>query len=106
MMTVAYQFHVLTRDHENFCDAWHAAHDTLKNIVGLYASHLHAPDQPRQPFTIVLRWTNRASFDRFIHTWVGVGIINGMGLDAHDFFAPTRTRVDENFISPSRLRAA
>ncbi len=106
MLTIAYHFHVLSRHHEHFRHAWHAAQDTLKTFIGLSASHLRVPDQSRQPFTLVLNWDSQASFYRFTRTWVGVWIINGMGLEAQDFFAPTRTQVDENPVSAMRRRAA
>ena len=95
MLTIAYLFHVVPRRHNDFYHAWHAAKDTLQKVIGLRRCHLHPPRHRRLPFTLILKWDNESSFDRFTRTWVGVWAINGMGLQGDDFFAPTQTSLDE-----------
>jgi len=91
MLRIIYQFHVLPRYHDHFRDTWQAAQDTLHAFLGLAKCQLREPDTRDQPFTMVFDWRQRASFERFTQTWIGVWLINGMGLEAHSFFAPTRT---------------
>lgn len=91
MLTIAYHFHVLPRQHDHFRHAWLAAQDTLRTFIGLRKCQLREPKNRDRPFTVVFNWHNQANFDRFTRTWVGVWVINGMGLEASDFFAPTRT---------------
>ena len=91
MRTITYYFHVLPRHHDYFRHAWLAAQDTFGTFIGLRKCHFHAPKKREQPFTVIFDWDSQAHFDRFTRTWVGVWLINGMGLEAVDFFAPTRT---------------
>lgn len=91
MLTVAYQFHVLPRHHEHFRHTWLAAQDSLNAFFGLMKCQLREPENRDQPFTVVLNWRHRANFERFTRTWVGVRLINGMGLEPGDFSAPIRT---------------
>lgn len=106
MLTVAYRFHVVPRRHNDFCHAWRAAEDTLRKVIGLRYCHLHPPRHRRLPFTLVLKWDNGPSFARFTRTWVGVWAINGMGLQGDDFFAPTKTSIDESRTNHSQYEAA
>lgn len=91
MRTITYHFHVLPRHHDYFRHAWLAAQDTLGTFIGLKKFQLCRPQKREQPFTVIFDWDSQAHFDRFTRTWVGVWLINGMGLEARDFFAPTRT---------------
>lgn len=88
MLTVAYQFHVLPRHHDHFRHAWLASQETLKAFIGLMKCQLREPDNRYQPFTVVFNWHHPANFERFTRTWIGVWLINGMGLEPADFFAP------------------
>jgi len=88
--TTTYYFHILPRHHDQFRHAWQAAQDTLGTFIGLRKCQFRTPQKREQPFTVIFDWDSQAHFDRFIRTWVGVWFINGMGLEAHDFFAPTR----------------
>lgn len=106
MLIIAYRFHVVPRRHNDFCHAWRAAEDTLQKVIGLRRCHLHPPRHRRLPFTLVLKWDNEFSFDRFTRTWVGVWAINGMGLQGNDFFAPTQTNIDAARIDHRQQRAA
>lgn len=106
MLTIAYRFHVVPRRHNDFCHAWRAAGDTLQKMIGLRQCHLHPPQHRRLPFTLVMKWDNAASFNRFTRTWVGVWAINGMGLQGDDFFAPTQTSVDQAHPDFGQQRAA
>lgn len=91
MLTVAYHFHVLPRHHDHFRNSWLAAQDSLKAFFGLMKCQMREPDNRDQPFTVVFNWRNHASFERFTRTWIGVWLINGMGLEPSDFFAPIRS---------------
>ena len=91
MLTIAYQFHVLPRHHEHFRHSWLAAQDSLKSILGLLKCQLCEPEDRDQPYTAVFNWRQQVNFERFTRTWIGVWLINGIGLEPSDFFAPIRT---------------
>lgn len=91
MLTIAYQFYVLPRYHEHFRHTWLAAQDSLKAFFGLMKCQLREPENRDQPFTVEFNWRHQANFERFTRTWIGVWLINGMGLESSDFFAPIRT---------------
>jgi len=73
MFAIAYHFHMLPRHHDHF------RHDA---------------------FTLLLAWGSQTSFERFARTWVGVWMLNGMGLDRDAFAAPTQTDIGEETITP------
>lgn len=106
MLIIVYHFHVVPRRHNDFCHAWRAAGDTLQKMIGLQHCHLHPPQHRRLPFTLVMKWDNASSFNRFTRTWVGVWAINGMGLQGDDFFAPTQTSINEARLDYPHRRAA
>lgn len=91
MLSITYRFHVLPRHHDHFRHAYQAARATLQQALGLVSHELNDPRSRRDPFILRLSWDSQASFDRFTHSWVGVWMINGMGLSRHDFFAPIDT---------------
>ncbi|MBT9539944.1 antibiotic biosynthesis monooxygenase [Thiobacillus sp.] len=88
MLSIAYRFHALPRHQDHFRHAYQAARETLQQALGLVSHELNDPRGRRDPFILQLSWDNQASFDRFTHSWIGVWMINGMGLSRHDFFAP------------------
>lgn len=88
MLTVRYQFYVLPRRHEHFRHAWLAAQDTLRGFLGLVQCRLREPEQRERPFTMEFDWCHQAGFERFKRTWLGVWLINGMGLSPEDFLRP------------------
>jgi len=100
MLSITYRFHVLPRHHDHFRHAYQAARATLQQALGLVSHELNDPRSRRDPFILRLSWDSQASFDRFTHSWVGVWMINGMGLSRHDFFAP----IDTPFNPPKPAR--
>lgn len=94
MLTIVYHFHVLPRRHNDFRHAWSAAEDTIKKVIGLQSCQFHPPELRREPFKLILNWDNKLAFARFTRTWVGVWLINGMGLQRGDLFASTQTSVN------------
>lgn len=94
MLTIVYHFHVLPRRHNDFRHAWSAAEDTIKKVIGLQSCQFHPPELRREPFKLILNWDNKLAFARFTRTWVGVWLINGMGLQRCDLFASTQTSVN------------
>lgn len=55
----------------------------------------HAPPSP-----CPAAWDGQASFDRFIRTWIGVWMVNGMGLPRDAFAAPIQTDIGEQESAP------
>lgn len=106
MLTIVYHFHVLPRRHSDFQHAWSAAEDTIKKVIGLKSCEFHAPELRREPFKLILNWDNKLAFARFTRTWVGVWLINGMGLQTCDLFASTQTNVGAPEWQLSQQRAA
>ena len=45
-------------------------------------------------FTLRLAWDDQTSFERFTRTWVGVWMLNGMGLARDAFARPIETHID------------
>lgn len=88
MLRIAYRFHVLPRYRDRFRHGYQAARETLQQALGLVSHELDCPCGRRDAFTLSLNWDSQASFDHFARTWVGVWMLNGMGLSHHDFFAP------------------
>ena len=95
MLAVAYQFPVLPRHHERFLFGYLAARAPLCQALGLVSHELARPRDRRCPFTLMLAWDSRRSFDRFTRTWLGVWLLNGMGLDRPAFVAPIATMLGE-----------
>ncbi|MCA1979172.1 MAG: antibiotic biosynthesis monooxygenase [Thiobacillus sp.] len=91
MLEIAYRFFVLPRFHDAFQHAYNAARDVLRDMPGLLSVELAAPRQRRGAFVLRLAWDSRAGFERFTRTWVGVWMLNGMGLAREAFAAPIET---------------
>ena len=100
MLAIAYHFHVLPRHHDHFRHAYQAARETLQQTPGLVSHQFDEPRGRRDAFTLLLAWHSRASFERFVRTWVGVWMLNGMGLSRDAFAAPTQTAVGEEECAP------
>jgi hypothetical protein len=107
MLAIAYHFHVRPRHHEHFRHAWQSAQETLHQCIGLAAHRLREPfAQRHDAFMLLLAWDSQASFERFTRTWVGVWVINGMGLAREAFAAPfIRMEVGSEESGCSRLKA-
>lgn len=95
MLAVAYQFHVLPRHRDSFVYGYLAARESLCQALGLISHELATPRDRRGPFTLLFAWDSRASFERFTRTWLGVWLLNGMGLERDAFLAPVSTTLDE-----------
>ena len=106
MLAIAYHFHVRPRHHEHFRHAYQAARDTLQQAMGLVSYQLDEPRGRREAFTLLLAWDSRASFERFVRTWVRVWMLNGMGLPQDAFAAPIETAIGEEEFEPQRRTAA
>ena len=100
MLTIAYRFLVLPRHRNEFQHAWRAARDSLHQTLGLVSFQLDQPRDRQEAFTLQLAWDSQTSFERFARTWVGVWMLNGMGLDRDAFAAPTQTDIGEETITP------
>jgi len=90
MFAIDYRFHVLPRHREAFVFAYRSAQSSLCQMLGLESHELVGGEHGS--FTLKLAWDARASFDRFTRTWLGVWLINGMGLERDALSAPTETR--------------
>ena len=95
MFAIAYHFDVLPRHHEHFRHAYQAAHETLQQAPGLVSNQFNEPRGRGDAFTLLLAWDSRTSFERFIRTWVGIWMLNGMGLSRDAFAAPIQTYIGE-----------
>ncbi|MBD3813952.1 hypothetical protein [Thiobacillus sp.] len=93
MLAIAYHFHVLPRHRDTFRHAWQAARDALPHTVGLRAHDFVEPRDRRDAFTLRLAWDDHASFERFTRTWIGVWMVNGMGLARDAFARPIETHI-------------
>ncbi|KAB2318150.1 hypothetical protein F8A86_14705 [Betaproteobacteria bacterium SCN1] len=100
MLAIAYHFHVLPRYRDQFQHAWNAARDSLHQALGLVSCELSLPRERRDAFTLLLAWDSQASFERFTRTWVGVWMLNGMGLQREAFAAPIQTDIGEEAFAP------
>ncbi len=101
MIAVAYHFHVLPRHHDTFRFAYRSAREALLQTLGLVSHEFADPYSRRQPFSLYLAWDSYASFERFTRAWIGVWLVNGMGLNADAFAAPAETDLGE--IIPDRV---
>ncbi|MEW5967329.1 MAG: antibiotic biosynthesis monooxygenase [Pseudomonadota bacterium] len=106
MLAIAYHFHVRPRYRDEFQYAWRAACDSLQQALGLMSYELRVPRERRETFTLMLAWDSKASFERFTRTWVGIWMLNGMGLQREAFAAPIQTDIGEDVQSPIGKRAA
>lgn len=93
MLTIAYRFHVLPRHRDTFRHAWQAARDALAHTAGLRTHDFVEPRDRRDAFTLLLAWDDQTSFERFTRTWVGVWMLNGMGLARDAFARPIETHI-------------
>jgi hypothetical protein len=96
MLRIAYRFHVLPRYQDHFRHGYQAARETLQQALGLVSHEFDDPRGRRDAFTLSLDWDSQASFDHFTRSWVGVWMLNGMGLSRHDFSAPIETSFSED----------
>lgn len=107
MLAIAYHFPVLPRYRDEFQHAWRAARDSLHQALGLVSFELNLPRDRHEAFTLLLAWDNQTSFERFTRTWVGVWMLNGMGLQREAFAAPIQTDIGmEDFLPRVGKRAA
>ncbi len=95
MLAISYHFYVLPRHREHFRHAYQASRETLQQAQGLVSHQLNEPRSQHEAFTLLMAWNNRSSFERFIRSWVGVWMLNGMGLERDAFAAPIRTHIGE-----------
>lgn len=107
MLAIAYHFHVLPRYRDEFQHAWRTARDSLQQALGLVSYEFNPPRERREAFTLTLAWDSQTSFERFTRTWVGVWILNGMGLQREAFATPIQTDIgQEDFLPRVGKRAA
>jgi len=95
MLAIAYHFPVLPRHREPFRHAYQAARESLRQTLGLISHELHDPRERSEAFSLLLAWDSDASFVRFPRTWLGVSMLNGMGLERTAFAAAIETDVAE-----------
>lgn len=95
MLAITYRFYVLPRHRDAFRHAWQAARDTLSHTIGLRTHDFVEPSDQREAFTVRMAWDSQSSLDRFTRTWIGVWMVNGMGLAREAFSSPVETRLDE-----------
>jgi hypothetical protein len=95
MLAISYHFHVLPRHREPFRHAYLAASDSLRQTLGLVSHELYDPRECNEAFSLLLAWDSEASFIRFTRTWLGVWMLNGMGLERSAFAAAIETDIGE-----------
>ena len=100
MLAMAYHFPVLLRHHDQFRHAYRSARDGLLQTPGLITHAFNDPRNRRDAFTLLMAWDNRASFERFTRTWIGVWLLNGMGFNREAFAAPIETDIGEAVFAP------
>lgn len=93
MITISYAFSVVPRHRDAFHHAYRAMYFALLHTPGLLSLRLCAPQGRRAPFTLRLDWDARPSFERFTRTWLGVWVVNGMGLAREAYSAPVQTTI-------------
>jgi hypothetical protein len=91
MIAVAYHFHVLPRHHDALRFAYRSAREALAQTLGLVSHEFADTFGRRQPFSLYLAWDDATSYERFTRSWIGVWLINGMGLAREAFIAPVET---------------
>lgn len=96
MIAIAYHFAVLPRYQDPFRFAYRSAREALQQTLGLVSHEFHDPRDRSQAFTLLFAWDSQASFERFTRTWIGVWILNGMGLDRRAFASPIQTELGED----------
>ena len=105
MPTMAYRFPVLPRYREPFRHAYRSARDGLQQTPGLVTHAFNAPRNRSDAFTLLMVWDNRASFERFTRTWIGIWLLNGMGFTRDAFAASIATDVGEAVFAPGKRGA-
>lgn len=105
MLTLTYRFPVLPRHHDPFRHAYRSARDGLQQAPGLVTHSFNDPHHRRDAFTLLMTWDKRASFERFIRTWIGVWLLNGMGFPRDAFAASIATDVGESVYAPDKRHA-
>ncbi len=93
MLAIAYRFHVLPRYRAPFRHAYQAAHESMQQALGLLPHELYDPGERDEAFSLLLAWDSEASFIRFTRTWLGVWMVNGMGLERNAFAAAIETDI-------------
>lgn len=93
MITVSYDFFVVPRHHGAFHHAYRAMHFALRHTPGLVTLQFDPPPVREAPFSLRLTWDTRSSFERFTRTWLGVWVVNGMGLMRAAYCAPVQTAI-------------
>lgn len=106
MLAIAYHFPVLPRYRDQFQHAWRAARDSLQQALGLVSCELTLPRERHDAFILLLAWDSQTSFERFTRTWVGVWMLNGMGLQREAFAAPIHTDIGAEEFEPRVGRRA
>ena len=106
MLAIAYHFPVLPRYRDQFQHAWRAARGSLQKAIGLVSCELTPPRERHDTFVLLLAWDSQASFERFTRTWVGVWMLNGMGLQREAFAESIRTNIGAKGFEPRTDRHA
>ena len=107
MLAIAYHFPVLPRHQDQFRHAYRSARDGLRQTMGLVAHEFNDPRNRSGTFTLLMAWNDQASFERFTRTWIGVWMLNGMGLPRDAFATPISTNIgEEEFALRAGKRAA
>jgi hypothetical protein len=104
MLTISYDFPVLPRHHGPFRHAYRSACDALPQTPGLVAHEFKEPRDRRAGFSLLLVWDSPSDFERFTRTWIGVWMLNGMGLAHEAFSAPIATHIGESPLRPSKTK--
>lgn len=106
MIKTSYDFFVVPRHRDAFQHAYRAMHFALRHTPGL-ASHRFDPPLVRHAaFRLRLTWDTQSSFERFTRTWLGVWVVNGMGLAREAYAAPVQTAISRNDPSPPITKRA
>ena len=107
MLAIACHFHVRPRHRDHFRYAYQAAHEALQHTPGLVSHQINDPRERNSAFSLLLAWDSQASFERFTRTWLGIWLINGLGLERDAFAAaPILTDVGEADFDPRAGKCA
>jgi len=104
MLAIVYHFHVLPRYRAPFRHAYQAASEPLRQALGLLSHELHDPGERGEAFSLLLAWDSEASFVRFTRTWLGVWMLNGMGLERTAFAAAIEADIGDPGARPGTKR--
>jgi len=88
MITICYDFFVVPRHQGAFHHAYRAMHFALRHTPGLVTLQFDPPPVRDAPFSLRLIWDTQSSFECFTRTWLGVWVVNGMGLVREAYCAP------------------